>query len=52
MSYLIGKTSEVNRLIGSLRVDSSHTRKILEWNAPFSLEEGLKKTVRWYLKNR
>ena len=52
MSYLIGKTSEVNRLIGSLRVDSSHTRKILEWNPPFSLEEGLKKTVRWYLKNR
>ena len=50
--YLIGKTPEVNRLIGSLRVNSSHTRKILEWNPPFSLDEGLEKTVRWYLKNR
>ena len=52
MSYLVGKTPEVNRLIGSLRVNSSHTRKILEWNPPFSLDEGLEKTVRWYLKNR
>ena len=52
MGYLIGKTTEVNRLIGSLRVNSCHTRKILEWNPPFSLDEGLEKTVRWYLKNR
>lgn len=52
MSYLVGKTSEVNRLISSLRVNSSHTRKILEWNPPFSLDEGLEKTVRWYLKSR
>lgn len=52
MGYLVGKTPEVNRLIGSLRVNSSHTRKILEWNPPFSLDEGLEKTVRWYLKNR
>jgi len=52
VGYLIGKNPEVNRLIGSLRVNSSHTRKILEWNPPFSLDEGLEKTVRWYLKNR
>jgi len=52
ISYLIGKTPEVNRLIGSLRVNSSHTRKILEWNPPFSLDEGLEKTVLWYLKSR
>lgn len=52
MSYLIGKTLKVNRLIGSLRVNSSYTRKILEWNPPFSLDEGLEKTVLWYLKSR
>ena len=52
MSYLIGKSPEVIRLIGSLRVNSSHTRKILEWNPPFSLDEGLEKTVLWYLKSR
>ena len=52
MSYLIGKTPEVNRLIGSLRVNSSYTRKILEWNPPFSLDKGLEKTVLWYLKSR
>jgi len=52
MGYLVGKTPEVNRLIGSLRVNSSYTRKILDWSPPFSLDEGLKKTVHWYLKNR
>ena len=49
---IIDAWREVNRLIGSLRVNSSRTRKILEWNPPFSLDEGLEKTVRWYLKNR
>jgi nucleoside-diphosphate-sugar epimerase len=47
-----GKTSEVNRLIGPLRINSSHAHKILEWNSPFSLNEKLKKTVIWYLHSR
>ena len=47
-----GKTSEVNRLIGSLRINSSYTQKILEWNSLFSLDEKLEKTVLWYLHSR
>ena len=50
--FIGGKAPEVSRLIDSLRVNSSHTRKILEWKPPFSLDEGLKKTVRWHLKSR
>jgi nucleoside-diphosphate-sugar epimerase len=52
ISYLIGKSSEAKRILGSLRVDSSRARKVLGWSPPFSLDEGLKKTVQWYLKQR
>ena len=49
---LVGKSSEVKRLLGSLRVDNSYTREILGWSPTLSLDESLEKTVRWYLKNR
>jgi nucleoside-diphosphate-sugar epimerase len=49
---LVGKSLEVKRLLGSLQVDNSYARKILGWKPVLSLDEGLKKTVCWYLKNR
>jgi nucleoside-diphosphate-sugar epimerase len=49
---LVGKSSEVKRLLESLRIDNSYTREILGWSPVLSLDESLKKTVRWYLKNR
>jgi nucleoside-diphosphate-sugar epimerase len=49
---LVGKSSEVKRLFGSLRIDNSYTREILGWSPALSLDESLEKTVRWYLKNR
>jgi nucleoside-diphosphate-sugar epimerase len=49
---LVGKSSEVKRLFGSLRIDNSYTREILGWSPALSLDEGLRKTVRWYLQNR
>jgi nucleoside-diphosphate-sugar epimerase len=49
---LVGKSSEIKRLFGSLRVDNSYTREILEWSPVLSLDESLEKTVRQYLKNR
>jgi nucleoside-diphosphate-sugar epimerase len=49
---LVGKSSEVKRLLGSLRVDNSYTSEILGWSPALSLDESLEKTVRWYLKNR
>ena len=52
ISYLVGKSLEVKRLLDSLRVDSSNTQKVLGWRPPLSLDEGLKKTVVWYLGNR
>ena len=49
---LVGKRAEVDRLVGSLRVDSSHTRALLGWTPPVSVEAGLQKTADWYLKNQ
>ena len=42
---LTGKTAEVERLTGTLCVDSSKFRRMLNWQPPFTMEEGIKETV-------
>lgn len=42
---LTGKTDQVERLLGSLRVDSSKIRRELSWKPPYSLQEGLQLTA-------
>lgn len=41
-------TGAVNRLTGSLTVDSSKFRNELGWKPPFTMEEGLGETARWF----
>ncbi len=41
----IGRRAELDRLIGSLQVDTSHTRKVLNWKPPVSIEEGIRRMV-------
>ena len=43
-----GKRTAVNRLLGSLTVDSSRIRNELEWKPPFTMEEGLRETAKWF----
>jgi len=45
---LSGKGGVVNRLMGSLIVDSTKIRRDLGWKPPFTLEEGLAETARWF----
>jgi nucleoside-diphosphate-sugar epimerase len=45
---LTGRTALVDRLTGSLRLDSSLIRSKLGWVSPFTLEVALAQTVRWY----
>lgn len=45
---LLGKRNEVAKLTASLRVDSSRIRTDIGWHPPFTLDEGLKQTARWY----
>ena len=46
---LTGKTAEIQRLIGSLQIDSSKIRNTLDWTPPFTLEDGISETVKWYV---
>lgn len=43
ISSLIGKNSEVNRLVGSLQVDSKYVREILDWKPSTSVDEGFRR---------
>jgi nucleoside-diphosphate-sugar epimerase len=49
---VVGRLNEVDRLVGSLRVDSSATRELLGWIPPVSVEEGVGRMVRGYLAGR
>ena len=40
-----GKREEINRLVGSLRIDNSYTKQILNWTPPVSVEEGIRRMV-------
>lgn len=45
MGAVLGKADQVERLVGSLQVDSSKIRRELGWEPPYDLQEGLNKTV-------
>lgn len=47
---LTGKSAVVDRLIGDLQVDSSKARQLLNWQPPYSLEQGVAITVQELLK--
>jgi UDP-glucose 4-epimerase len=38
----------IERLTGSLQVDSSRIRAVSGWAPPFSLDQGLAETADWY----
>lgn len=40
---LLGKQATAQRLLGSLQVDNSKARRVLGWNPPYSLEQGLRR---------
>lgn len=43
-----GKSAQVDRLLGSLRVDSGKIRRELGWQPPYTLQQGLQETAEWY----
>lgn len=48
LGMLVGKTSMIQRVIGSLVVNSSKIRLDLGWKPPFQMKDGLRDTVEWY----
>ena len=49
---LLGKRDMAQRLLGNLQVDISHTKKVLDWAPPVSVDEGLRRTAEWYLSQQ
>ncbi len=49
-SSALGKSSAVDRLYGSLFLDSAKIRQELSWTPPFSMQQGLAETAQWFLK--
>lgn len=44
---LTGRAAAVERLTGSLSADISKARRVLHWQPPVSVDEGLRRTARW-----
>jgi nucleoside-diphosphate-sugar epimerase len=42
---VLGKSAEIDRLVGSLEVDIMHTQETLQWSPPISVEEGLRRSL-------
>ena len=45
---MTGKSAAVERLVGSLQLDSTAIRETLGWTPPFSVDQGLQETARWF----
>lgn len=50
LGRLTGKREMVDRLCGSLQVDCSKARRLLKWEPPYSVEEGVSEMVKFFLK--
>ncbi|MDE1335099.1 UDP-glucose 4-epimerase family protein [Vibrio aestuarianus] len=48
----LGKQDVIDRLLGSLQVDITHTKNTLGWVPPQSLEEGFKQTANAFLQSK
>ena len=49
VAAVLGRAEQVDRLFGSLRVSDEKLRRELGWSPPYTMEQGLRATVVWYL---
>ncbi len=47
---LTGRSEIVDRLVNSLVIDSSKIRRELNWMPPYTMEQGLAETAKWFKK--
>ncbi len=51
IAKILNRREEIDKLVGSLKVDSLFTRKTLNWSPPVNVLEGIKRMVSTYDKN-
>ncbi|MGH8510081.1 MAG: UDP-glucose 4-epimerase family protein [Gammaproteobacteria bacterium] len=47
----LGRRAEVERLCGSLQVSAEKAWRVLGWQAPVPIEEGLRRTAEWFARS-
>ena len=45
---ILGQSAALDRLLGSLTVDTSKIRRELGWKPPYTMEQGLRETALWF----
>ncbi len=45
---ILGRSAQIDRLFGSLRINNAKICSELDWQPPFTLSQGLQKTSDWY----
>ncbi len=48
LARIAGKTSDMERLLGTLQVDLTDVRRFLSWSPPHTVEHGLRETAMWF----
>lgn len=46
---LLGREPVIDRLVGTLQVDSARIVRELQWTPPFTLTQGMRETASWFL---
>jgi UDP-N-acetyl-alpha-D-quinovosamine dehydrogenase len=49
IGQVVGKEGAIERLVGSLQVDSSQIRRELGWSPPYDVNSGLVDTATWFM---
>lgn len=48
LSMLVRKSAEIERLVGTLQIDSTDARRSLAWSPPQTVDQGLSETADWF----
>ncbi|WP_081073753.1 NAD-dependent epimerase/dehydratase family protein [Burkholderia territorii] len=48
LGKLAGRAAVVDRLTSNLRLDTTHVRRTLNWQPPYTAQQGLEATAAWY----
>ncbi|MDN7426919.1 NAD-dependent dehydratase [Burkholderia sp. AU16741] len=48
LGKLTGRSAAIDRLTGSLQLDTGRIKRVLGWQPPYTIREGLEATAAWY----